>query len=60
MRTLWISVWSQSSLSHNDFLGEIHLPLSQCTMDKTEDYKLLARVHKNDVYFMLEVYMKLC
>ncbi|CAF0804139.1 unnamed protein product [Rotaria sp. Silwood1] len=48
-RVLWISVWSQAALGQNDFLGEIHIPLSNCTLDKTQEYQLLAQKQKNDL-----------
>ncbi|CAF2636795.1 unnamed protein product [Rotaria sp. Silwood2] len=35
-RTLWVSMWSQTSVGHNDFLGEIHIPLVNCILDKFE------------------------
>ncbi len=43
-RTLWISVWNDSSLGHNDFLGEIHVPLANCKLDQLETYPLQSRV----------------
>ncbi|CAF0930103.1 unnamed protein product [Adineta steineri] len=48
-RIIWVSVWSQGSLSHNDFLGEIHIPLANCTLDATKEYELLAQKKKNDL-----------
>ncbi|CAF2512010.1 unnamed protein product [Rotaria sp. Silwood2] len=48
-RVLWISVWSQAILGQNNFLGEIHIPLSNCTLDKTQQYQLLAEKQKNDL-----------
>jgi hypothetical protein len=48
-RILWISVWSETSLGQNDFLGEIHIPLANCMLDHAEEYQLLAQVKKNDV-----------
>ncbi|CAF1403801.1 unnamed protein product [Adineta ricciae] len=47
-RILWISVWSQSSIGHNDFLGEIHIPLAHCTLDKVEEHTLLSRMANDD------------
>ncbi|CAF1129941.1 unnamed protein product [Adineta steineri] len=47
-RILWVSVWNRSTLKHNDFLGEIHIPLANCTLDKVGEYTLLPRVQKDD------------
>ncbi|CAF1304997.1 unnamed protein product [Adineta steineri] len=47
-RILWVSVWNRSALKHNDFLGEIHIPLANCTLDKVGEYTLLPRVQKDD------------
>ncbi|UJR25687.1 hypothetical protein I4U23_007038 [Adineta vaga] len=48
-RVLWISVWSLASLGHNDFLGEIHIPLANCTLDTVQEYPLMAQKKKNDL-----------
>lgn len=48
-RVLWISVWSQGVLGQNDFLGEIHISLANCTLDRMEEHQLLAKKDKNDV-----------
>jgi hypothetical protein len=51
-RVLWISVWSQSSVGHNDFLGEINIPLANCGLDILGEYKLLPRAQpENVIYF---------
>lgn len=49
LRTLSISVWSQSTLSQNDFLGELQIPLARCSLDKLEDYKLLSHTKDENV-----------
>ena len=36
-------------MGQNDFLGEIHIPLSNCTFDVMKEYKLLAQQKKSDV-----------
>jgi hypothetical protein len=48
-RTLWISVWSQASLAHNDFLGEINIPLANCILDTLQEYTLLPRMQEENV-----------
>ncbi|CAF0760696.1 unnamed protein product [Adineta ricciae] len=48
-RVFWISVWSVSSLGQNDFLGEIHIPLANCTLDIVQEHQLLAQKKKNDL-----------
>ncbi|CAF1316322.1 unnamed protein product [Rotaria magnacalcarata] len=53
-RVLWISVWSESILGLNDFLGEINLPLTGCTLDKSEEHSLLAQKKKTDLKPILE------
>ncbi len=52
-RTLWISVWSESSLGQNDFLGEVHVQLDNCRIDELEEYTLLPRAQEEDVIFFL-------
>ncbi|CAF1178178.1 unnamed protein product [Rotaria sordida] len=52
--TLWISMWSQTSLGHNDFLGEIHIPLVNCILDKFQVYTLLARMPKDNLTSNIE------
>ena len=42
-------MWSVSSLGQNDFLGEIHIPLANCTLDIVQEHQLLAQKKKNDV-----------
>jgi hypothetical protein len=49
LRTLWISVWSQASLSHNDFLGEITIPLANCRLDDLQEYTLLPQMQEENV-----------
>ncbi|CAF3690036.1 unnamed protein product [Rotaria sordida] len=53
-RVLWISVWSQGALGQNNFLGEIHIPLSNCTLDKTQEHQLVAQKQKNDLAPVIE------
>ncbi|CAF4039938.1 unnamed protein product [Rotaria magnacalcarata] len=48
-RILWISVWSQTSLGSNYFLGEIHISFNNCTLDRFEEYALLARMSKDNL-----------
>lgn len=57
-RVLWISVWSQTSLGQNDFLGEIHIPLAHCVLDRLEEYQLLAQTKKNDLQPTIEPTME--
>ncbi|CAF3354124.1 unnamed protein product [Rotaria socialis] len=47
-------LWSESILGLNTFLGEINLPLTGCTFDRSEEYPLLAQKKKNDLKPMLE------
>lgn len=42
-------MWSQAALGHNDFLGEIHIPLANCVLDVAQEYPLLAQKKKNEV-----------
>ncbi len=51
-RTLWISVWSESSLGQNDFLGEVHVSLSSCKIDELEEHTLLPRAPEEDVIYL--------
>ncbi|CAF0847318.1 unnamed protein product [Rotaria sp. Silwood1] len=53
-RILWVSMWSQTSLGHNNFLGEIHIPLVNCILDKFEVYTLLARMPKDNLILNTE------
>ena len=46
---LWISVWSQESLKHNDFLGETRIPLLHCTLDAMQEYTLLPSLLETNV-----------
>lgn len=49
LRTIWLSVWSQASLAHNNFLGEVHIPLANCTLDTLQEYTLEPRIEEEDV-----------
>jgi len=40
-------------VGQNDFLGEIHIPLANCTLDETEEFQLLAKKTKKDVSFSI-------
>ncbi|XP_078001539.1 synaptotagmin-like protein 5 isoform X6 [Glandiceps talaboti] len=42
-RTLWISVWHNDAFGHNDFLGEIQLPLDDVNFEEfTPDWRSLV------------------
>lgn len=49
IHTIWISVWSQSSLQHNVFLGEIRIPVADCKMNRSAEYKLSPGIQPIDV-----------
>ena len=37
-RTLWLNVWDWDRFSKNEFLGEIHIPLSSLDLSDTADH----------------------
>ncbi len=49
MHILWISVWSQTSLTQKDFVGEIHIPLANCILDNLQEYTLQPRIEQENV-----------
>lgn len=52
-RVVWLSVWTQASLAHNDFLGEINISLANCLLDNLQEYTLQPRIQEENVICLI-------
>ena len=50
-RTIWLSVWDYDRFGRNQFLGELHLPLSSLDLSYLSEqwYTLMDRVRGNEI-----------